>query len=597
MNSISFRYRLFLIICIVAIVPITVMAGILYRRAVFEITSQITDVVVKTLNFSIEYIEPSLQTIIHTSELILREEKIGAAAEAEKSMPYNDIVEYNKSVREILSMYIERIKSINSTFGFDSFYVYLPRHRLLLDSKTTFYENINPEYLDFVSGSRKNRSWSITKAVDFYTLNQIDRHRFGYNRLLTYVNQVTDEKGEVILYLAANVRFDFLSGYYNRIEKGIPGNFLILDTDGNFIANSHEEQGADFGNRISAAIQSGKESSGSLQTVFADQRWFVVYSVSGYTRWKYALAVPAKDVFGQIYNIRNFFVLVVLLITALILPLCFIVSGSVYRPLGKLIAAMREVEGGRLDIRINDRREDEYRLVFRSFNKMAGELNKLVEDLANEQVLKKQAEINMLQAQINPHFLYNTLDSIYSIAVMYKVEEISKIVAALSKFFRIALSEGKQDITLKEELDIIKNYLIIQNIRFNNKIEYRISVPEEYKDISIPKLLLQPIVENSIFHGMERKKGKGHLSISCQTEEDTLCIRISDDGVGMTEEHLRSLRDSINRDRIGDTDNFALRTLNKQLILRYGAQYGLHLDSAWGKGTTVAVSIPIRLSV
>ncbi|GHV72907.1 hypothetical protein AGMMS49940_02090 [Spirochaetia bacterium] len=96
---------------------------------------------------------------------------------------------------------------------------------------------------------------------------------------------------------------------------------------------------------------------------------------------------------------------------------------------------------------------------------------------------------------------------------------------------------------------------------------------------------------------MERKKGKGHLNISCQTEGDTLYIRISDDGVGMTEEHLRSLRDSINRDRNGDTDNFALRTLNKQLILRYGTQYGLHLDSAWGKGTTVTVSIPIRLSV
>ena len=595
MRAISFRYKLFLIIFIAAVVPISFVAGLLYRRAVFEINNQITGLVVNTLHFTIDYIEPSLESIIAAADLVLSEDRIISPARTEQPMSYGEIVDYNKAVREILTMYIRRIQSTNSTFGFDSFYVYLPRHHLLLDSKTTFYENIYPENLEFLNHNQKNRSWSITKAVDFYTLNQID-NRFGYNRLLTCINELRDEEGRTLLYLAANVRVDFLSGYYNRIEKGVPGNFLIIDREGGYIANSHEEPGVDFGSHISGLIAGRGESSGSFLTSLAGRRWFVVYAVSAYTGWKYAVTVPANDIFGQIYNIQKFFILVVLIITALILPVCFIVSGGVYRPLGKLVSAMREVENGRLDVRINDKRFDEYQNVYRGFNTMTAELSKLVEDLAKEQVLKKQADINMLHAQINPHFLYNTLDSIYSIAVMHRVDEISKIVAALSKFFRISLSGGKQDIALREELDIIKNYLIIQNIRFNNKIDCAIFVPEEYRNITIPKLLLQPIVENSIYHGMERKKGKGHLTISCQPEGGNLRISVSDDGVGMSEDQLASLRDSLSGDQRDDTDNFALRTLNRQLILKYGEGYGLCIDSSRGQGTMVTVSLPAAVS-
>jgi two-component system sensor histidine kinase YesM len=586
---------LFLIIFITAVAPISFVAAVLYQRAVFEITSQISGVVVNTLNFTIDYIEPSLQNVINTSNLILSEEPLLSAAAMQRPMNYAEIIAFNKTAREILGLYVQRIRSLYSAFGFDSFYVYLPRHHLLLDSKTTFYENIRPENLEFLKIDRQNKSWHITREVDFYTLNQINS-RLGFRRLLSHVNQVLDDRGEPILYIASNVRVDFLGGYYNRIAKGIPGNFLILDEEGGCMANSHEEPDQDFAARVSALIAEGSAASGSFDAFLSGQRWFVVYSVSPYTGWKYTVAVPSNTVFGQIYNIQKFFILVALVITALILPVCFIVSGGVYRPMEKLLFAMQEIEAGRLEVRINDKREDEYQKMYRGFNKMAGELNKLVEDLANEQVLKKQAEIHVLQAQINPHFLYNTLDSIYSIAVMHKVDAISKITAALSKFFRISLSGGKQDITLKEELDIIKNYLVIQNIRFNNKIECTISVPPQYLDLAIPKLLLQPIVENSIYHGMELKKGKGHLNIGCLREGNRLLIRVSDDGIGMSAEQLRCLRVSIGNEADGrDTGNFALRTLNRQLVLKYGAGCGLEIESSIGEGTTVSVSIPLSV--
>jgi two-component system sensor histidine kinase YesM len=251
---------------------------------------------------------------------------------------------------------------------------------------------------------------------------------------------------------------------------------------------------------------------------------------------------------------------------------------------------MQNVKNGNLDTAINDLRRDEYQKVYEGFNLMLGELKQLIDDLSNEKSLNKQAEINLIQAQINPHFLYNTLDSIYSIAVIYKVDEIAKMAAALSKFFRVSLSGGKTDTSLKEALDIVKSYVTIQNIRFSDKIQYEVLIPEQYMGITVPKLLLQPIVENSIYHGLEKKKGKGHLTISSSEDEETLSLYIEDDGTGIPVEQLAALEKSISGEE--DDDHFALRTLNKQIMLKYGKSYGLSIKSQYGRGTKVTILLP-----
>ncbi|MDR0452092.1 MAG: sensor histidine kinase, partial [Treponema sp.] len=303
--------------------------------------------------------------------------------------------------------------------------------------------------------------------------------------------------------------------------------------------------------------------------------------------------IPAVDVLGQIYDRQRDFGLAVVLVTLLVIPFCYFVTGTLYRPLEKLVRAMQEIENGNINVRINDQRKDEYQKVYTGFNSMAEKLANLINDLSNEKSLKKEAEINLLQAQINPHFLYNTLDSIYSIAMVYKVKEISQMVAALSRFFKVSLSGGKSEVPLREALEIAKSYLIIQNIRFDNKIDYEISVPEEFLKITVPKLLLQPIVENSVYHGMERKKGRGRLSISCRASENVLHIDIRDDGIGISEEKLAVLKKSIYSGSAGDSKGFALKNLNDQIVLKYGQGYGLNIESSQGTGTVVTVSIPV----
>jgi two-component system sensor histidine kinase YesM len=306
--------------------------------------------------------------------------------------------------------------------------------------------------------------------------------------------------------------------------------------------------------------------------------------------WNYVVLIPDVEIFGQFYSIRKFFVFMIIIITLLIIPICFLITGALYKPLEKLVLAMQNVKNGNLDTAINDLRRDEYQKVYEGFNLMLGELKQLIEDLSNEKSLNKQAEINLIQAQINPHFLYNTLDSIYSIAVIHKVDEIADMASALSKFFRISLSGGKTDTSLKEALDIVKSYVTIQNIRFSDKIQYKVSIPEQHMNITVPKLLLQPIVENSIYHGLEKKKGKGRLTISSSEDEENLSLYIDDDGTGMPMEQLAALEKTIRGEE--DNDHFALRNLNKQIMLKYGKSCGLSIKSQYGSGTRVTILLP-----
>ena len=591
LNNISFRIKLFISIFIMVIIPVTMAVSVLYRRVVYEITSQVSNVVVNSLNFASDYIESSLSAIRRTSSLLLGEERLVEAAGFGSTMTDRDIIETNIAVRKLFYDYIQQIRISYSTFGFDSFYAYLPNHNLLLDSKTTYYEDIDPQNIDFLALNPGESAWYNTRAADYYTINGIE-NRYGYFKLITFTQEILDEDGAPLLCLAANVRFDFLSDYYSRVQRGIPGDFMIIDRKGNFIANSGAPQAPDSGinSSLLAAIENSQKLSGSFDIKINERDYLAVYSRSAYTMWNYVVLIPDADIFGQIYRIQWFFIFVIIVITALTIPICSMITGALYKPLENLVLAMQNVKNGNLDTAISDTRRDEYQKVYEGFNLMLAELKQLIEDLSNEKSLNKQAEINLIQAQINPHFLYNTLDSIYSIAVIHKVDEISNMASALSKFFRISLSGGKTNTTLKEALDIAKSYLTIQNIRFNNKIQYEVSIPDEYMEIVVPKLLLQPVVENSIYHGLEKKKGKGRLSISSSENDETVFIYIDDDGAGIPEEKLAELRRIIDRGEEGE--HFALKTINKQLILKYGRKYGLLIESREGAGTRVTISLP-----
>lgn len=206
-------------------------------------------------------------------------------------------------------------------------------------------------------------------------------------------------------------------------------------------------------------------------------------------------------------------------------------------------------------------------------------------------------ETKLLQAQINPHFLYNTLDAIVWLAEAHKTEEVVHMVTALSSFFRTTLSKGKDFITVQEEKSHIQSYLEIQQFRYQDILDYSIEVGEELYEYMLPKLTLQPLVENALYHGIKNKRGKGMIRIIGEKSGDDMVFKVIDNGKGMTKEELGTLRENIRRERQDtNVNSFGLTNVNQRIRHYYGEGYGLEFESRQNEGTEVTVKIKAEIN-
>ncbi|MDO4324884.1 MAG: sensor histidine kinase [bacterium] len=279
--------------------------------------------------------------------------------------------------------------------------------------------------------------------------------------------------------------------------------------------------------------------------------------------------------------------------------------------LRRLEKRMSCVRDGDFDVRFFYPYHDEVGSLAKSFNYMIGEIQNLVqkqeetiEELRRErdrveemQKQKRRAELRALQAQINPHFLYNTLNAITWQAADQGAEEISILSNSLGRFFRLSLSKGAEVILLKDEVEHVTSYLDIQSIRYRSKIQYQISIPKEWMMQSrIIKLVLQPLAENSIYHGIKEKTGSGIIKISAEKEQwnDTwvLHLIVWDDGLGISPERLESINASLSRGEIDRNEGYGIYNVNERILLYYGESYGLRYESEEGKWTKAILTIP-----
>lgn len=229
--------------------------------------------------------------------------------------------------------------------------------------------------------------------------------------------------------------------------------------------------------------------------------------------------------------------------------------------------------------------------------KMVRKIKQLLESLLKEQAQVKTMEFKALQTQINPHFLYNTLDSVVRVAESGKNDEVIELIMALSNFYKSVLSSGKDIVLLSTELDHIRSYLQIMEKRYHDILSYEIQADDRALQYLIPKITLQPIVENAIYHGIKNVRKGGKVSISIQlAEDDHVNIRIQDDGLGMTEEVLDALIQSFADKEPDPKKSFGLKNVNNRLQMFFGSEYGLHITSQYHAGTLVSIEIPCRIT-
>jgi two-component system sensor histidine kinase YesM len=286
------------------------------------------------------------------------------------------------------------------------------------------------------------------------------------------------------------------------------------------------------------------------------------------------------------------------------------------RPIHQLMSFMQKAESGDLTILYWGEREDEVGMLGRSFNTMLAQMSRLLSLTELQGRQKREAELRSLQAHIKPHFLYNTLDTIHWMARNKGAEDVAEVVQSLSRLFRIGLSKGNDIIPLSDEIEHIQSYLVIQKTRYKDKLNYTLDVSPEVQHLYVLKLLLQPIVENAIYHGIKERRGPGHIAIAAKADEGSLILSVSDDGAGMAPEKVEQLRkllesavaapndadhdlklkepkDLVKSKDMLEQQGYGVLNVQARIQLTFGDRYGMFIESEQGKGTTVTIVHPI----
>lgn len=294
------------------------------------------------------------------------------------------------------------------------------------------------------------------------------------------------------------------------------------------------------------------------------------------------------------------YLIVLPLVSAFSFAAAWVISISIYIPIKKLHDVTTTITRNDLQALLTSDNVDEITELGMSFNIMIGKIRQLLEQKVKEQENLKKAELKALQAQINPHFLYNTLDTIIWMAQANKTDQVIHIVQALSNFFRIALSKGQDWIPIDQEIEHVRSYLTIQKLRYQDILDYKIEVDEQVLSGTILKLTLQPLVENALYHGIKNRRGGGTIIVRARgAGDDQVLLEIIDNGVGFTPYRLSKIRESLEdgaEEYLQSGSGFGLVNVHKRIQLYYGKQYGLTVQSRYQEGTRVTITIPLQMN-
>lgn len=301
----------------------------------------------------------------------------------------------------------------------------------------------------------------------------------------------------------------------------------------------------------------------------------------------------ARDEYMDFYVTMLRFSLVAFgLISVLIVFLSYYIPLSITRPIRKLSEVTDQVAKGDLSVRSDVRTGAEVTMLNDSLNTMIDKINELLEQVKKEQVSLRKAEFELLQSQINPHFLYNTLDTIVWLAESGEQKKVVRMVGSLSDFFRASLNQGKDIVSIREELMHVRSYLEIQQVRYQDIMQYEINIPEELNPYMIPKITIQPLVENALYHGIKNKRGLGKIIITGVKEKDYFRLIIEDNGIGINKDRLIQIRNEINNNKLDGKGIYGLYNVNERIRLNFGEEYGVSIESNYGEGTTVSIKLP-----
>lgn len=394
--------------------------------------------------------------------------------------------------------------------------------------------------------------------------------------------------------IAVDANIGVIENIVKDLDQVTDGTTLIIDDSGTVIYDSEKKYLSQNMPRSDLTRQMLGEQ-GSFKGKVGGKQAVTIYRQSPETGWKVLITIPEQHLMADAMKTRNLTLITAIVIMCFALLISLVLVFALTHPLRSLTRLMKEVQKGNLDVVFPVVRRDEVGVVGNAFNRMISRLKALIQDIYEVEQRKKEAELEALQLQINPHFIYNTLESIRMTAVIHDDNEVGDMTQLLGKLLRYSFQSGVEVVPIEREWEHLQIYVHLLNYRYGNRFGLVLPELQETEGMSIMKLLFQPIVENAIYHGLQESSENMVIRIehSREGKERDHVFKISDNGGGMSEETLQELHQSLRSSKYVQPKGrgIGLRNVHERIRLRYGEAYGLSLTSAEGEGTVVTVRI------
>lgn len=568
----------FFLVILLPTITITTLGNLIYKNAIIDAQNTNTQQMARQISSNIDfYIKDTENIITYLSQdsRVLKFLNSNDESQSSNNSMQDDVC---KAITGFTSVHpeIAGIMIVNNKDIYASDVMYRISRDLFTNENWYFKACQNPKNIQLFSKP-------IGRNID-------NIFKYSADDVVSMSKAVIDNKsGKCIGVILIDMKLDIIKNVIEDVKPGKNGFVYIVDSTGEIVYSPvntvvyriKEEWLTDSNDRV------------SIKRI-KDKDYEIMHMKSTYTGWKTVGVFPLDESLKVVTYIKyySFIIAVITLILAVVLAVFF--TRSIVNPITKLRSLMKRTEEGNLNVHFNSKYNDEIGELGHSFNNMLREIKNLINLVQIEEKNKRKAEINILQSQIKPHFLYNTLDTIQWMAQEHDAEDIVDMVGNLTNLLRIGLNNGDEIIKLRREIEYVESYLTIQKARYEDKLNYEINVDNNILDYDVIKLILQPLVENAIYHGIKEKRGKGKIIITGGVEDNKIHLRVTDNGIGIKEEKLKEINKIL---REGDSSNskigYGIFNVNERIKLNYGEEFMLSYSSVYGEGTTVDIWHPI----
>ncbi|MGE5606215.1 MAG: cache domain-containing sensor histidine kinase [Bacteroidota bacterium] len=587
-RRLSLKNKILIFVALILFLAISTVGVYAYFLAADQVAEKVIETqlgLVRQVSNNFDYI---LNDLGNTSSLIIfdpnLQNELKGTAFKRNILSYSDLRDY-----------LDRILASKSYISMISIYGY---NGLVYSTGSGYTSNRVVPFADFKANPIYQKALNLNGGIGVeYFRNQppvvVDnrRRRILMYRVIKDINQYRN-LGIMLLWIdEEKIRSIYRTNVPNE------GSTFIVDQNGMIVSHTNPARLQETV-RDEPYYQMLQNQTGSAILRINNQKMLFTFSTSQETGWKVLTLTPAAILTQKISWLAFIIVTMGSICYLLLFYLSFFITSMITNPLRQLSDSIKKVQAGDFSQQVSFTNEDEIGDLGRGYNGMIASIKDLIDRVYKLQIREREAELNALQAQINPHFLYNTLDTIFWKAERNRVPEISEMVLALSRIFRLSLNRGNELATVAQEQELVQEYLKLQQMRFKKKLTYNIDFDPDLLVNKMPKLIIQPFVENAIIHGIEGLENGGHLQINGRLQQERMIFTITDNGIGMDEQKIDEIlaRNAGHQEHpVMVSGGYAIKNVLERLELYYSSNHELKFISTPGEGTTVTIDIPATL--